>query len=241
MGLTRDEYRLMKAVHDNNLQSIKTLIGSGAWVNATSDLGSTCLHVASIKGALALVSALVETFEADVEIANKDGHTALHLAAFNGRLSVVKYLLEHGASSHGMLSPPPSPPSSSDAENPPPPCGHGQSPIHLACVNGHVEVVRFLVERGAKMEATSKLGATALHYAAENGRFAVVKYLVECGANLAAADADGKTPLDKIREDRYKDHERAEIIVYLEKQARARALPRSDPPNSPSLASPVLA
>ena len=33
----------------------------------------------------------------------------------------------------------------------------GSTPLHYACYNGHADVARFLVEKGAKLEASRKV------------------------------------------------------------------------------------
>jgi ankyrin repeat protein len=41
----------------------------------------------------------------------------------------------------------------------------GWTPLHWACKNGHVEVVKALLEKGADLHAKTNLGETPLHYA----------------------------------------------------------------------------
>lgn len=100
----------------------------------------------------------------------------------------------------------------------------GRSPLHLAVQNGHLDVVRLLVEGGAdptlldSNDETPLSMATAqarrdmldilirnasdlaispfpLVVAAEHGYTEIVQYLVDKGANPAAAEPSGKTPL----------------------------------------------
>ena len=70
-----------------------------------------------------------------------------------------------------------------------------QSSLPKAAANGHVAVVKLLVEKGAKLEAKDERnGLTPLLWAAANGHEAVVKLLLEKGAELEAKD-HGQTPL----------------------------------------------
>jgi ankyrin repeat protein len=52
------------------------------------------------------------------------------------------------------------------------------TPLHLAAQNGHLNVVKFLVEQQAEMNMKNTNGSTPLHLAAQNGHLNVVKFLV---------------------------------------------------------------
>jgi ankyrin repeat protein len=52
--------------------------------------------------------------------------------------------------------------------------------LRYTAVNGHIDIVRFLVENGADIHANNDL---ALRWAAEYGHLDVVRYLVENGAD----------------------------------------------------------
>ena len=66
----------------------------------------------------------------------------------------------------------------------------------LAADEGHLEVVRLLLEAGADKEAATIDGATtALIVAAGSGHLEVVRLLLEAGADKDAATTDGATAL----------------------------------------------
>jgi hypothetical protein len=72
----------------------------------------------------------------------------------------------------------------------------GDTALHWAAGNGHVEVLQVLVvELGADKEAKTANGQTALHWAVVNGHMEVMRVLVELGADKDAKDVDGCTPL----------------------------------------------
>jgi ankyrin repeat protein len=59
----------------------------------------------------------------------------------------------------------------------------GQCALVSAVRNGHLEVVRFLLEKGAEVN-TSTWGGTVLHEAIHDCRFDVARVLVEMGADV---------------------------------------------------------
>ena len=65
----------------------------------------------------------------------------------------------------------------------------------------HVELARYLVSRGAKLEVASRFsGSTALHYACSSGGASpeFVSVLVSAGAHVNAEDENGRRPLGRI-------------------------------------------
>jgi ankyrin repeat protein len=54
--------------------------------------------------------------------------------------------------------------------------------FHIACRNGHTDVARWLLTRGADVDAPGFFGGTALHWAAGNGHLDTVRFLLAHGA-----------------------------------------------------------
>lgn len=71
--------------------------------------------------------------------------------------------------------------------------------LHQAAMNGKLEVVMYLLERGANKNAVGNSGETALHLAVLNGHRAVVEYLLDEGADFTIANSMGKRPVDLAR------------------------------------------
>ena len=71
----------------------------------------------------------------------------------------------------------------------------GWTPLMRASRNGHTEVARLLLERGAELEAKDPDGRTSLMWAAFNGHTEVVCLLLDRGADIEARDKDDWTPL----------------------------------------------
>lgn len=85
---------------------------------------------------------------------------------------------------------------------------YGHSPLTSASFHGNLELVTFLVSRGAKvnMADTEKgLRRTSLHYAIKNGHKKVAVFLICKNAAKNARDSKGKTPLFYDLSDSYKN------------------------------------
>ena len=87
-------------------------------------------------------------------------------------------------------------------------------------IEGHFEIVKYLVEKGADKEAkVSWRNQTPLHLAAEDGHFKIVKYLVENQADKESKDYWNQTPLHLATRNGH-----FEIVKYLvEKGANIQA------------------
>ena len=177
----------------------------------TKNGGFVPLHFACQNGHLKTAKYLITEHKCNPQHGNVDGYTPLHSAASNGHLAVVKYLLSELGCDPQMSA-------ENDAFNP---LQHaclkdvtkyfisdcncnqhctdksGNTPLHCACQNGHVEVAQYLItEHKCNPEHGNVNGYTPIHTAASNGHLAVVKYLSsDVGCNPQTADNSGFTPL----------------------------------------------
>ena len=73
----------------------------------------------------------------------------------------------------------------------------GHTPFHYAAEhNSNVEVLKYLISKGAKINAKGCLGRTPLRLAAQfNSSIEVLSYLISAGADVNTADNNGQTPL----------------------------------------------
>lgn len=56
-----------------------------------------------------------------------------------------------------------------------------------ASQEGHVNIVRYLIERGANIHAETNTGDSALTYACANGHTMIADILLQCGADLVSS------------------------------------------------------
>ena len=70
------------------------------------------------------------------------------------------------------------------------------TPLHYACKSGDLQIVQYLIEKGANVEAQNSIGNGPLHLASGYGKTNIVKYLISKGANKYAKNEDCETPFD---------------------------------------------
>ena len=77
------------------------------------------------------------------------------------------------------------------------------TPLHMAALNGHKEIVELLIAKGADINAKDDSEWTPLHWAADEGHKEVAEFLIAEGADVNAKAEDGETPLDATIEFRH--------------------------------------
>ncbi|GAA5801767.1 DIL domain-containing protein [Helicostylum pulchrum] len=74
----------------------------------------------------------------------------------------------------------------------------GSTPLIYASCFGKIEVVRFLLQVGAKVDVQDKIGWTALMWATTNGHGQIVKLLLEYSASSSTRSRSGRTIYDLV-------------------------------------------
>ena len=75
----------------------------------------------------------------------------------------------------------------------------GWTPLHEACNQGNLEIVRLLIENNADMNALGYQNNTPLHEAALNTKYDCCKYLLEMGANKSIRNQFGVLASDFVK------------------------------------------
>mgnify|MGYP002388348122 FL=1 len=80
-----------------------------------------------------------------------------------------------------------------------------------AAVGGRLEEIRFLLDRGANINAVGVNLCTPLHYASHNGHHQCVELLLDRRADINAVSYDNNTPLHYAS--RFGRHQCVELLI----------------------------
>ncbi|CAH1274727.1 ANK3 [Branchiostoma lanceolatum] len=212
---------LHHATNSGHCPTMEQLLDRGARISAADHKGLTVLHHAAMtchcaaiallldRGAIqALDKKRVEQLLADGANPNvlDDKGTALHSAASEGQTETVQHLIAAGADPCAKDLSRQTPLNLASMNGHPEivhalfPTGaqfdnNVQASLFLAAFEGHAETVHVLLATGADANAYYGKGSTPLHSAAAEGHPETVRALVTCGANVNARDEIGRTPL----------------------------------------------
>lgn len=187
-----------------DLNEVRTLLRSGADVNAAQGDGMTALHWAAELDDADMAVTLLSAGANPKALTRLGDYTALHVAARASAEDVARALLEAGADPEARTS------------------TGGATPLHFAAGAGDEAVVDVLIEYGADVgTAEAMWHQTPLMFAAAGGHTPVVRALLEAGADPAVTarvmDMDEREQQDRA------DRRRQEEI-----QSRIRAAQEGD-------------
>ncbi len=189
------------AARNDHAGVVMSLLLAGVDPNVRDAQRNTALHVAVREDSGKAVEALLKSPGVDVNAINQAGETPLMLAAIRGQLDLVKQLVQRGA----LVN---------DA---------GWSALHYAAAGPNEHVVRFLLGRGADIDARSPNGTTPLMMAAGYGGLSGADILIEAGADASLRNDHQMTAADFAR--RAGQDELAARLDKLAKQAPKGAAP----------------
>ncbi|GFS44601.1 ankyrin-3 [Nephila pilipes] len=195
--INTDSTVLHLAADQGHLDIVDFLIASGIDIDVKDAEGKTALHLSSSKKHFKIVELLLKN-KADIQAADKAGITPLHimignrmtelltagkidinflkydespflrLSASNGDLGFTKYCLEKGICVNAK-------------------CIYtGLTALHLAVIGNHEEVVNFLLDNKADINAEDNNGSTSIVLSIMGNKKNIVNILVNRGAKLDA-------------------------------------------------------
>ncbi|MFB0565376.1 MAG: ankyrin repeat domain-containing protein [Candidatus Aminicenantaceae bacterium] len=111
----------------------------------------------------------------------------IHEAAKQGDLAKIKALLEKDPNLVSVKD------------------GEGETPLFRAAESGHLDVVQYLVAKGAQVNAKNNVDQTALFYSAYYGQADILDWLLSKGAEFKGIDMYGRSPLHYAAREGKKD------------------------------------
>jgi ankyrin repeat protein len=187
-----------RAVRADNVGGVERLIERGVDPNQRDESGQTGLLLALREPSPRVVEALIASPKVDVEARNAKDESPLMMAALKGQQDVVMKLIARDA----------------DINKP------GWAPLHYAATNGHVSIMKVLLDKHAFIDAQSPNGTTPLMMAAMYGSTEAVKLLIDEGADQAMKNQQNMTALDFA-----KRANRGDAVLLLSKAPAAPKRP----------------
>ena len=177
---TRGRTPLFYAVQNNRIAAATFLLSNGASTEAADKQGLTPLHVAVLKGLPEMVELLLE-HGANINARAEKARTPLYWAIKHDQGELTGLLRKHGAVVGGGTETPihkavregdletvrkilQEDPEAVHAKD-----GMGWTPLHVASIEGHSDLFRFLLEAGADPTQTDDMGKDPLYWAKLEG------------------------------------------------------------------------
>ncbi|XP_045866976.1 ankyrin repeat domain-containing protein 16 isoform X2 [Meles meles] len=177
MAAHGDPRRLYRLVQEGRLCALREELRGAGRAGCAGPAGDTLLHCAARHGHRDVLAYLVETWDMDIEAANRDYKRPLHEAASQGHRDCVLYLLGRGAAVDCLKK-------------------ADWTPLMMACTRKNLEVIQDLVEHGANPLLKNKDGWNSLHIASREGDPRILRYLLSvCPAAWETESKIGRTPL----------------------------------------------
>ncbi|KAF0689598.1 Aste57867_18970 [Aphanomyces stellatus] len=157
---------------------VETLCAAGANPNFRRPAGGvSCLYIAAQEGKVDVVNLLL-AYGVDAHATMDDRSAALHIAVRMGHLAIVERL-DRAACNLNMQT------------------RSGLSPLFIACEEGHVSIVAYLLAAAAvAVDLQTYNGTSPLFIACQKGHVEIATMLCAAGANVNLAKANGTFPMD---------------------------------------------
>ncbi|TMS03382.1 Ankyrin repeat and death domain-containing protein 1B [Larimichthys crocea] len=204
------------AVAGKNIEAVQFLLQRRVRVDQKDKYGVAPIHLAAWFGSLDILKLLVQS-GAEQKVENEEGLNIMHCAAMNDHTDVVEYIINDlqmkeldkedksgqrafaSAAEHGcveMLQTLMDPYDMATMK----PNKLGDTPLHLAARNGHLDAVQLLLQSFDTRDEVNMNGETALYQAADNGHEGCVRIMLEAGCDpniLTTANCSALHPVSK--------------------------------------------
>jgi ankyrin repeat protein len=162
------------AIAKDDVAVVVDLLRRGFDPNTRDPTGQHGLYLAIRASAPRVTQALIDWPRTEVESLNRADESPLMAAALAGQLELCRKLIARGAAVNKT----------------------GWTPLHYAATNGHVEVMRLLLEEYAFIDAESPNKTTPLMMAARYGSVDAARLLLQEGAEPLLKNEQGMTAID---------------------------------------------
>ncbi|WP_233176783.1 ankyrin repeat domain-containing protein [Ralstonia sp. ASV6] len=220
VALATPQDDLRAAVEYNRPVLVQKYVAQGVDPNLNTREGTPLLVDALKDKNIEVAEALIRAKNLDFERTNAAGENALMMAAYQGLLPMVKLMVETYEVEVNKT---------------------GWTALHYAATNGHDDVVKYLLDHAAYIDAESPNATTPLMMAAMNGHITTVKLLLDEGADM---NLRNQQKMDVI--DFAKRYHQDEIAAGLESRRRKLAAQSGQPapaakPAAPEAPTPMAA
>ncbi|WP_375333842.1 ankyrin repeat domain-containing protein [Candidatus Tisiphia endosymbiont of Xenochironomus xenolabis] len=184
-------------VNLEDINIVKNILTKGTNINAKSIVGVTPLFCAVSNGNK-LITELLISKQADSNIPSNEGTLPWHIASFKGFIEIMKILaptildIDYKTTNSEQYT-----------------------ALWLASQQGHVDIVKWLIDKGADINAIRQSdGRTVLQAAICKEQLQVVECLIANGVNINKADKDGASPLYySLQNDDELRHQISKILI----------------------------
>lgn len=168
---------LETAIIHSQPECIQYFVDNGVDAHERNKDNKTPLMIAAGEGNIEICELLIGL---GAKFEDGDAQVALFEAAEMGNLTpgIFDFLKQHGSNINAAKS------------------NSGTTALMIAAENGHDEVCRLLIEKGADVNISDQLGDSALSIAASNGRSNLCALLIEHGADVNKPGAFGEGLLE---------------------------------------------
>ncbi|KAK3591754.1 hypothetical protein CHS0354_019526 [Potamilus streckersoni] len=176
-----DTFKRTPAYHataGGNVAVLNYLIDRGTepWYRTSEE---TLLHIACSQGKLEMTKYLVETYPLMLHEVDNYNRTPVYHAAAGGNVAVLAYIIDRGTDPWCRTS-------------------KEETLLHIACIQGKLEMTKYLVETYPKMlNAVDNGKKTPAHQAAAGGNVAVLCYLIDRGTEPWCRTSEEETLLHR--------------------------------------------
>lgn len=164
--------------HSSNVENLVELAGNVTGIDGNSVAYVTALWCACDRGHYTVARTLIEVGKASVYFGPRN--SLLIDAIVNERFDTIQFLIENNYVDIDRTKEPDYP---------------NYNSLMLSAARGQIKFVAYLLEKGARIDYTTRRNDTALGCAAMRGHLDIVQLLCSAGASTDIKNRDGQTPL----------------------------------------------